>query len=302
MSNEKRTVFNIQRFCINDGPGIRTTVFLKGCMLNCIWCHNPESKSPHPQLMLHTSKCVGCGECISACPRALHVFEDGRHLINRDPCVACGSCADACVGALELCGEDMTAEEIIAQVMKDKSFYRSSGGGMTLSGGDPLFSPAFTLELLKKAKEQGLHTCIETCGYAKWADIEALLPYVDIFLWDVKESDESRHKEYTGVSNRLILENLHQLNEAGARIILRCPIIPGYNDREEHLLFLGNLAEKLEGVEKVDVEPYHPMGSSKSEELGQKYPMEDMTFPDDKTVAGWIDTIASATKKPVKKA
>ena len=303
MKNEKRTVFNIQRFCINDGPGIRTTVFLKGCMLKCLWCHNPESGSPTPQLMLHKSKCIGCGECMKACPKGLHSFDsDGKHLINRPLCAACGTCADACVGALEICGKDMTADEIITEVMKDESFYRNSGGGLTLSGGDPLFSPAFTLELLKKAKDKGLHTCIETCGHARWEDIEAILPYVDLFLWDVKETDSLRHKEYTGVSNERILDNLHRLNAAGAEVILRCPIIPDYNDREEHLLSIGRLSEALSAVTEVHIEPYHPMGSSKSEELGEEYPLKNMTFPEKETVMQWINTVASVTKKPVKKA
>ena len=303
MKNEKRTVFNIQRFCINDGPGIRTTVFLKGCMLRCLWCHNPESNSPTPQLMLHKINCIGCGECVQSCPKGLHSFDsDGQHKIDRALCTSCGTCADACVGALEICGKDMTVDEILAEVMKDESFYKNSGGGMTISGGDPLFSPAFTLELLKKAKDKGLHTCIETCGHAKWEDVEALIPYVDLFLWDVKETDSLRHKEYTGVSNERIMENLRRLDAAGAEIILRCPIIPGYNDREEHLLSIGRLAEELSSVVEVNVEPYHPMGSSKSEELGEEYPLQNIPFPEKETVARWIDTVASVTEKTVKKA
>lgn len=302
-SAEKSIVFNIQKFSINDGPGIRTTVFLKGCMLNCIWCHNPESKSAKPQLMFRKDRCIGCGACLKACPRGVHsIGENGEHLINREACIACGKCVEACVGALEIAGKEMSVEEILKEVMKDKVFYDNSGGGMTISGGDPLMRPRFTLALLKGAKEKGLHTCIETSGFARWEDIEAMVPYVDLFLWDVKESDSANHKEYTGVPNERILENLHKLDAAGAGIILRCPIIPGYNDREEHLKAIGKLAEELVNVQRVDVEPYHPLGKSKCESLGKAYPLEELTFPADETVKEWIRIIAAQTSKPVQKA
>ena len=303
MSDTTRIIFNIQKFSLNDGPGIRTTVFMKGCMLRCIWCHNPESKSPKQQLMLYGSRCIGCRACEQVCPQNLHSFtEDGVHKIRREMCAACGVCADACVGALEIVGKPMCAEEIVQAVLRDKPFYDNSGGGMTLSGGEPLLTPAFTLEVLRLAKENGIHTCIETCGYAPWEDIEALLPYVDIFLWDFKESDDARHKEYTGVSSVRILENLRKLNNAGAQIILRCPIIPGCNDREDHLLAIAALAEELDGVQRVDVEPYHPLGQSKSEGIGEVYPLDGLGMTEAERAAEWISVIASATSKPVHKA
>ena len=297
------TVFDIQRFCVNDGPGIRTTVFLKGCMLRCVWCHNPESQSPRPQLMLHESRCIGCGDCLSACPSSLHQRSSGgEHIIDRSACVACGQCAAACTGALELCGKEMTVEEILDEVMRDESFYRNSSGGMTVSGGDPLFCPDFTLSLVKAAKERGLHVCIETSGHAPWETTERLIPFVDLFLWDVKETDAARHKRYTGVSNERILDNLERLDRAGARIVLRCPIIPDHNDRPEHLFALGVLAERLSGVERVDIEPYHPLGQSKHIALGQIDPLKDMSFPETATVDGWIATVASRTGKSVGRA
>jgi len=303
MGTQKTLVFNIQKFSINDGPGIRTTVFLKGCMLRCVWCHNPESNRRAPQLMFYPAKCVGCRTCLTSCPNGLHSIGDaGEHNIDRAHCTGCGTCAENCIGALEIAGKEMTVDEIMTKVMKDNAFYANSGGGMTVSGGEPLMQPVFTLELLKGAKEKGLHTCIETCGYAAWEDIRALIPYVDIFLWDVKESDSALHKQYTGVENRLILDNLRKLNGEGAAIVLRCPIIPGYNDRDEHLRAIAALAEELENVIRVDVEPYHPLGKSKSESLGETYLLENLTFPDDTTVSRWIDTIASGTKKPVQKA
>lgn len=296
-------VFNIQRFSVNDGPGIRTTVFLKGCMLNCLWCHNPESKSSKPQLMFHAGQCIGCGACVQACPLGLHSFaENGEHRIDREKCVACGKCVDACVGALEIAGKNMSVEEVLKEVLKDKAFYDNSQGGMTVSGGEPLMQPDFTLELFKAAKAAGLHTCIETCGFAKWELIEKLLPYVDLFLWDVKESDSGKHREFTGVPNEQILENLHRLNASGAQIVLRCPIIPGYNDRPEHLKHIGELAEALSGVIRVDVEPYHPLGKSKSEDLGQTYALGEMGFAEEASVKVWMETIAAITSKPVQKA
>ena len=296
------TVFNIQKFCINDGPGIRTTVFLKGCMLDCKWCHNPESKKSRPQLMLHAERCIGCGECASVCPHGLHSFEDGIHTIDRDSCSACGSCADVCVGALELCGYERTVDEIMAEVLKDSAFYKNSGGGMTLSGGEPFMQHEFALELLKSAKEHGLHTCIETCGYVDTKILEKFIPYVDIFLWDIKETDDERHKQYTGVSNAKILSNLSLLNEKGASVVLRCPLIPGYNLRDEHLYAIGELAESLGCVTRVDVEPYHPLGSSKSQALGIDYPLGDTGFVEDSEVARIISLICSKTTKEVKKA
>jgi pyruvate formate lyase activating enzyme len=177
--------------------------------------------------MLHASRCIGCGDCLAACPRGLHRFaEDGTHRIDRATCIACGQCAAACTGALELCGRDMTVDEILAEVERDEAFYRNSGGGMTVSGGDPLMCPDFTRSLVKAAKERGLHVCIETSGYAKWEDVAALIPFVDLFLWDFKESDPARHKQFTGVDNARILANLEGLDRARARVILRCPIIP----------------------------------------------------------------------------
>lgn len=303
MNKVKGLIYNIQKFCINDGPGIRTTVFLKGCMLNCLWCHNPESKSPKKQLMLHSGRCIGCGKCIAACPENLHSFsESGEHCIERERCTACGKCVEICTGALELVGREVSVEEILKEVMRDALFYKNSGGGITLSGGEPLMQPEFTLALLKAAKEKGLHTCIETCGFAKWEQIETLIPYVDIFLWDYKECDPARHKAYTGVSADVILENLHRLNEAGASVILRCPIIPGYNDREEHFAAIAQLAEELSSVICVDIEPYHPLGKPKSESLGETYALDALTFPTDETVEYWINTISKNTTKPVRKA
>ena len=228
----------IQKFCINDGPGIRTTVFMKGCPLNCIWCHNPETKSFSPEMFYDVTKCIGCRACLKACPIGCHSF-DQQHHYDRENCTYCGRCVKACATqALELSGKELSVEEIIEEVMKDKIFYDNSGGGMTLSGGEPLAQPSFTLSLLEQAKNKGLHTCIDTCGFAPEAYIRQIAPYVDIFLYDYKETDPVRHKEFTGVTNERILSNLRLLDSLGANIILRCPIIPTKNDNEENILKL----------------------------------------------------------------
>lgn len=303
MSDMKHIIFNIQRFSVNDGPGIRTTVFMKGCMLNCLWCHNPESKAAQPQLLLTERQCIGCGECMRVCPLSLHSFDaSGRHIIDRAGCIRCGKCAEECAGALELCGKAMTPGDIVREVLRDKPFYDNSGGGMTVSGGDPLFAPDFTLALLKEAKAQGLHTCLETSGFARWEKIEALIPYVDLFLWDVKETDSARHREYTGAPNEPILENLKKLDAAGAKTVLRCPVIPGYNDRAEHFSAIAALANVLNHVQEIHIEPYHPLGQSKAEALGEDYALSGLTFPKEETVKEWMDAVQKETGVPVRKA
>lgn len=292
-------IFNIQRFSVNDGPGIRTNVFFKGCPLNCLWCHNPESKSTKPELGFMQSKCIGCGSCLTDCPSHCHENVNGEHIIHREKCTACRACADFCVGALDVMGKEMSVEEVVAEVMKDESFYAASGGGMTVSGGEPMMHFPYIAELMRAAKEKGLNCCMETCGFAAWSRFEEILPMVDLFLYDCKETDPVRHKEYTGVDNALILENLRKLNDAGKRIVLRCPIIPGLNDREDHFEAIGRLADSLERVERIDVEPYHPLGKSKCENLGRDYPLGDLGFPEKAVVKEWIARIAAYTRVPV---
>lgn len=300
----KGTVFNIQKFCINDGPGIRTTVFLKGCPLSCLWCHNPESKAAKPEVMYDARKCIMCGKCASVCPSGCHSFsEENGHVFNREKCISCGKCEDVCyASALEMAGKLRDAEEVIAEVMKDKAFYDNSGGGMTVSGGEPMLQFEYTYELFRLAKENGLHTCIETCGFAPSENYRKLAPLVDIFLFDYKETDPERHKEYTGVDNKLILENLKMLDEMGAKTVLRCPIIPTLNDREDHFKGIADTANSLKNILEVNIEPYHPLGSGKSAMLGKKYALEELTFPSDDTVKEWIEKISKMTSLTVKKA
>ena len=300
MKNIKATVFDIQRFSIHDGPGIRTTVFLKGCPLSCMWCHNPESKSALPELMLHENSCVGCGECVNVCERKLHSFKEGKHVIDRKSCLICGRCADKCVGgAISVSGKEMTVGEVFSEVMRDKAFYDNSGGGITVSGGEPLMQSDFCYALLSLAKEQGISTAIETSGFSKWENVERLSDCVDLFLWDYKETSPSRHKEYTGVDNVLILENLGKLNEKGAKIVLRCPIIPGLNDREEHFIGIANTANAYSSIIKVELEPYHSLGKGKAIAIGKDYPLSDMKSATKADAEVWRNAISRYTDKEI---
>lgn len=294
-------VFNIQKFCVNDGPGIRTSVFLKGCPLRCAWCHNPESQRSAPELAFDGGKCLHCGRCLSVCPTGAHTFSEGRHALDREKCIGCGACVGPLCPATELFGKEMSAREVIDEVLRDSIFYETSGGGMTLTGGEPMAQPEFTGELLELAKESGLHVCMETCGFAPAKSYAAFARYVDIFLWDWKITDRELHKMYTGVYNDTILDNLRLLNSMGAKIILRCPIIPGINDVPEHFEGIAGLAESLEGVTAVEIEPYHPLGKAKCDRLGREYSVGDIEFPDNARAEEWISAISALTAKPVRR-
>ncbi|MFW6286758.1 MAG: glycyl-radical enzyme activating protein, partial [Candidatus Sumerlaeota bacterium] len=270
------------------------TVFLKGCPLHCLWCHNPESMRMQPQLSFLANKCIGCGACLRICPHSAHrMDEEGRHIIDREACTLCGQCAGECYAeALELVGKEMTVEEVMDQVGRDASYYETSGGGMTLSGGEPTLQVDFSEALLKASREEGFNNCVETCGQCEWSRLERLLPLTEWFLYDWKESDPDRHREYTGVDNVLIRENLEKLNQAGADIVLRCVMIPGLNDRDDHFDTIAELQTSLERVRGVELMPYHNLGESKLTRFDlDAAGRADSKSPEKETVEGWIQAL-----------
>ncbi len=295
-------VFNIQKFCVNDGPGIRTSVFLKGCPLRCLWCHNPESQHVYPEMSYNAEKCLHCGRCTQLCPNGCHSISETGHGYDRENCTRCSACIGWHCPAMERIGEEKSAQDVLDEVLKDKVFYDTSGGGMTITGGEPMAQFSFTKELLTLAKEAGLHTCMETCGFAPWEQFEELLPLVDLFLWDYKECDPEKHREFTGVTNERILKNLMALDAAGAKTVLRCPIIPGYNERPEHLSAIAAQANRMKNVQEIHIEPYHPMGSGKCANLGREYALADVPFPEKEAGERWIAAVAAETDIPVKRA
>lgn len=274
----KGKIFDIQRFSTSDGPGIRTVVFFKGCPLNCGWCHNPESRSTFNDIFYKQDICIGCGACVTACAANCHTLTNGLHNFNRENCVGCGNCAKVCnMKALDYCGEEKSVQEIIDVVLRDKPFYEESGGGLTLSGGEPLMQYDFALSILKLAKAKGIHTAIETSGFSN-QDLTELNKYIDLWLYDVKLFSEDSHKKYIGVSNTQIFENLQTLSNIGAKIILRCPIIPDINMEAEHFNSIADLANTLKGLVAIHLEPYHPLGYSKSEQLGKVQNYKNKAF------------------------
>lgn len=259
-------IFDIQRFCIHDGPGIRTTVFFKGCPLKCTWCHNPESQSHKSELAFFKHKCTLCGKCLSVCP--VHKIKDGIHFLDKSNCNLCGKCQKVCPSsALEIIGSLHDTEDLLQEALKDKTFYETSGGGITLSGGEPLSQPNACEELLIRAKQEGLNTCVETCGFASEEVILKIAKHTDIFLYDYKLTNPQEHIKHCGVSNDIIISNLKLLNKIGKKIVLRCPIIPTINDNEEHFDGIAKLASELENINKVEIMAFHLLGFDKYDAL-----------------------------------
>jgi pyruvate formate lyase activating enzyme len=292
-------VFDIRKFSVHDGPGIRTTVFLKGCPLNCWWCHNPESQALAREMMFRETRCVHCGACVAACPQGAISWDGQVAFTDRSKCVICGACAEVCyTQAREIVGREMTVAQVMAEVERDVAFYDQSGGGVTFSGGEPLMQPDFLLALLQACKEREIHTALDTCGFAPWEVLDSVRGYVDLFLYDLKLMDEvrapfedergtgdARHRRFTGVSNEPILRNLQSLSQRGHHIILRVPLIPGVNDDEENLRQIGSFAAALPHLEQVDILPYHRAGTDKYPRLGKEYGLPDTLPPSDERIA-----------------
>ncbi len=273
-------VTNIQRFSIHDGPGIRTTVFLKGCNLRCFWCHNPETLKPKPELQLFLDRCIGCGECFRRCPQGAHVMNDGQRVFKRELCQGCGVCADTCYAeALVIAGEVKTVEQVVEEVLRDRPFYETSNGGVTLSGGEPLLQLDFSYAILEQCKQEGVHTAIETAANFQWERVAAILPVTDLVMMDIKLMDSQKHRECTGVPNEQILANALRLGEQPQPLIVRTPIIPGVNDTPEEVKAIAEFAAQLPNLLYYELLPFHPMARGKYHSLDLDYRAQDLKMP-----------------------
>jgi pyruvate formate lyase activating enzyme len=273
-------VFNIQKYSIQDGPGIRTTVFLKGCPLRCWWCHNPESLSPKPEIVILEARCRLCGECLQVCPNDAIFAENGGFRYDVEACALCGTCVEACPsGARQMVGTRMTVPEVMAEISKDRIFYDDSGGGVTFSGGEPLVQPRFLRDLLAACRAQSIHTTVDTCGFGTREYLLSIAPLTDLFLYDLKAIDEAKHLQYTGVSNSSILENLRALGRVHSNIWIRLPLIPGLNDDDGQLEATARFAASIPGVRQLNVLPYHRTAIQKFRRLGRPYRLEQIPDP-----------------------
>ncbi|MBO4412083.1 MAG: glycyl-radical enzyme activating protein [Lachnospiraceae bacterium] len=262
-------IFAVKHFAVHDGDGIRTTVFFKGCPLRCVWCHNPEGYSPDQELAWFSRKCASCGSCVNSCPAGVLSLREKILRIDRGKCVFCGQCEEVCPNnALKIYGKEVTVEELLPELTEDLAFYENSGGGVTLSGGECLLNADFAADLLKRLKERGIHTAVDTCGYVPKESIGKVIPFTDVFLYDVKAFHSDVHVRCTGRPNGLILDNLRYLDRCGAKIEIRIPLIPGWNDGE--IEAIGSFLKTLRNVTKTTVLPYHSFAGSKFESLGKE--------------------------------
>lgn len=278
----KGKIVEIKRFAVHDGDGIRTTVFFKGCPLKCVWCHNPESIGFEPQLAYYQNKCINCGECVAACPENAHIITEKGHFFNREKCVTCGNCEEVCLGeALKIYGREMTIENLMPILLEDKHFYETSGGGVTLSGGECLIQPDFCAELLKNLKENRINTAVDTCGFVSREVLDKVIPYTDVFLYDIKAIDEDVHIRCTGKSNKIILNNLVYLDSQNKAIEIRIPYVPNFNDTE--IPKINRFLKTLKNIKSIKVLPYHNYAGSKYEAMGMQNTLPSV-LPTDKEI------------------
>jgi len=272
------TIFNIQRYSLDDGPGMRTTVFVKGCPLKCLWCSNPESQDPHPIVSNRYTACKSCGKCVSSCPNGAITMSDDGVEIDREKCVGCGACVDACFyDAMHWTGEVITVDKVMKTILRDKLYYENSGGGVTCSGGEILMQPEFVAEIFRRCHEEGIHTNADTCGFGTEEAVRTVMEYADLCYFDIKHMDPEKHREYTGVSNEIILRNLRLVLSLGVKTVIRVPLIPEHNADEENLHALGRFVSTLgEKVDHVCFLPYHVFGENKYKMIGWTYPLHDL--------------------------
>ena len=275
-----RLILQIQRFSLDDGPGIRTTVFFKGCNLRCLWCHNPESIHPQVEVSFQSQRCTNCGACAATCAHGAQICDESGRFLIRTACTGCLACVAGCVaGALSTYGSEMSAEEVLQVVLRDRPFYAKSGGGVTFSGGEPLLQPVYLLELLQKCQALNLHTAVDTAGSVPFESLAAVQPYTNLFLYDIKAFDPALHRRLTGVDNTRILQNLRQLGQLGARLWVRLPFVPGLNNDRSEINAIAALLKAIPTVEKVELLPYHAYGESKYEYLGLTRKTPQLTAP-----------------------
>ena len=306
MENTNGIVFKIQKYAIHDGPGIRTVVFLKGCPLHCIWCCNPESWNPHREIAHLEQLCMKFGDCLRACmPRAITVNESGKKVVDKTRCTLCGLCVDKCVtNAMQCIGTRMTVEDVIRAVDQDGAFYTESGGGVTLSGGEPTLQFEFSKELLRKFQSKGMHTAIETCGYTKWSNLNELAHFTDLLLYDVKVVDRKKHISFTGVPNDTILSNLEKLTRSGKSVVIRYPLVHPLNDSDVEIDELTRLILKLNSknrtIREAHIMPYHRLGAYKYSLLGIAPRFDSLKTPSQDEILRIRDRIQRASDIRVK--